>query len=60
MRTLGISLVVLGLAFLLSGLIFMLPLPSRRKQAPQKESFEESQERTAYYLQQIREERDES
>jgi hypothetical protein len=55
MNALGISLLVLGLAFLLSGLIFTL-LDGRKRSAP-KESFDESQERTNYYLQQMREER---
>jgi hypothetical protein len=58
MKALGTSLIVLGLAFLFSGLIFVLPLPGR-KGSRQKESFEESQERTAYYLKQMRGERDE-
>ena len=54
MITLGVSLLVLGSAFLFSGLIFMFPNGSRRS-AP-KESFEESQERADYCLQQMREE----
>jgi hypothetical protein len=58
MKALGTSLIVLGLAFLFSGLIFVLPLPGR-KRSRQKESFEESQERTAYYLKQMRGEHDE-
>jgi hypothetical protein len=40
MKALGTSLIVLGLAFLFSGLIFVLPLPRRTPQ-PQ-ESFEET------------------
>jgi hypothetical protein len=58
MKALGTSLIVLGLAFLFSGLIFVLPMP-RRKNSRQQESFEESRERTEYYLKQMREERDE-
>jgi thioesterase domain-containing protein len=58
MKALGASLIVLGLAFLFSGLIFVLPLPRRKRSRP-KESFEESQERTEYYLKQMRKERDE-
>jgi hypothetical protein len=54
MNTLGVSLLVLGSAFLFSGLIFMFPNGPQRS-AP-KESFEESQERADYYLQQMREE----
>jgi hypothetical protein len=57
MNALGTSLVVLGLAFLLSGLIFTLP--DRRKRSVSEESIEESLERTDYYLQQMREERGE-
>jgi hypothetical protein len=57
MNALGSSLLVLGLAFLLSGLIFMLP--DRRKRSVSQESIAESLERTDYYLQQMREERGE-
>jgi hypothetical protein len=62
MTALGTSLMVLGVAFLFGGLIFALPKPSGRKPvqpSAQQESFKESQERTAYYLRQIREERGE-
>jgi hypothetical protein len=62
MTALGASLMVLGVAFLFSGLIFVFPKPSGRKPvqpSAQQKSFKESQERTAYYLQQIREERGE-
>jgi hypothetical protein len=57
MNVLGASLIVLGLAFLFSGLVCMLP--TGRKHSVAQESFEESQERTEYYLRQMREERDE-
>ena len=56
MKALGTSLIVLGLASLLSGLIFMLPVPQRRKRSAQEESFKESQERTEYYLRRMKEE----
>ena len=64
MTALGISLIVLGMALLCSGLVFLLPsfiLPTRHEDPPPQpqESFEESQERTARYLQEMREERDE-
>jgi hypothetical protein len=59
MNALGTSLIVCGVAFLFSGLIFLLPGPSRRKHAAQQESFKQSQEQTEYYLQQMREERHE-
>ena len=62
MTALGTSLIVLGVAFLFSGLIFVLPKPSGHKPvqpSAQQESFKESRKRIAYYLQQIREERGE-
>jgi hypothetical protein len=55
MRVLGVSLIVLGAAFLFSGLVFLLPVGNKRT-APRK-SFEQSQKRTEYYLQQMRNER---
>jgi hypothetical protein len=57
MNALGTSLIVLGVAFVFSGLIFMLP--TGRKDSVPKETFEESRQRTEHYLQQIREERGE-
>ena len=54
MNALGTSLLVLGLAFLFSGVIFMLP--DRRKRSVSQELIEESLERTEYYLQQMGEE----
>jgi hypothetical protein len=56
MKALGTALIVLGMASLLSGLIFMLPVPYRRKHSAQEEAFKESQERTEFYLKQMREE----
>jgi preprotein translocase subunit SecG len=55
MDILGKSLVVLGVAFVISGLVLMLP--TRRKKSAKQPSLEESQERSEYYLQQMREER---
>jgi hypothetical protein len=57
MNALGTALIVLGVASLLSGLIFMLPAPDRRKQSAQEEAFKESQERTEFYLRQMKKER---
>ena len=55
MDSVGIALIVGGLAFLFSGLVFLLP--SERKIASTKETIEENRQRTEYYLQQMREER---
>jgi hypothetical protein len=55
MANLGLALVVGGMALLLSGLIFLMPMRGRR--SPPKESFEESQHRIKQYLEQIRSER---
>ena len=57
MDALGISLIVGGMAFLFSGLLFLLP--TERKLSSRNESFEESRERTEYYLQEMRKERGE-
>jgi hypothetical protein len=46
MNALGTSLIVCGMAFLFSGLIFLLRVPSRRKHAAQQESVKQSQEQT--------------
>ena len=51
MDALGISLIVGDMAFLFTGLIFLLP--TERKLSSRQESFEESQERTEYYLQEM-------
>ena len=57
MDALGSCLIVGGVAFLLSGLLFLLP--TERKLSSSRESFEENLERTEYYLQQMREDRHE-
>lgn len=54
---LGVSLMVGGLALVVSGLVFLLPIT--RQISGKNESFEESQARTEYYLQQMREQRGE-
>jgi hypothetical protein len=59
MTMLGASFILLGLAFLFSGLIFVLFGRKPVEPSAQQQLFKESQERTAYYLQQMREERDE-
>lgn len=55
METLGLSLVVGGAAFLVSGLVFLLPV--RRKQLRRQESFQESIDRIDYHLYEMRRER---
>ena len=55
---LGKSLLVLGLAYFASGLVFLLP-KSREVPSP-KESLAEKIERTEYYLDQTRQERNTS
>ena len=55
MNALGVSLIVGGMAFLFSGLIFLLP--TERKLSQRNESIEESRERTEYYLQEMRKQR---
>jgi len=57
MKALGLSMIVGGMAFLFSGLIFLLP--TERKLSAREHSFEESQEEMEYYLRQMREERNE-
>jgi hypothetical protein len=56
MDTLGVALLVGGMAFLFSGLVFLLPI--ERKLSSRVESFEESQQRTEYYLSQMRKQSD--
>jgi hypothetical protein len=51
---LGKSLVVLGLAFFASGLVFLLP--KRSQVPPPEKSVAEKIERTEYYLDQTRQE----
>jgi hypothetical protein len=48
METLGVALLVGGMAFLFSGLVFLLP--TERKRSSRMESFEDSQEQIEYYL----------
>jgi hypothetical protein len=51
MTVLGTSLIVGGMAFLFSGLIFLLPVPLKK---PAKlPTLEEDQERVEHYLQQL-------
>jgi hypothetical protein len=51
MGTVGLALIVGGMALLFSGLIFLMPFPGKR--APPQESFEESQLRIEKYLRQL-------
>jgi hypothetical protein len=57
MDSVGITLIVGGMAFLVSGLIFLIPI--ERKLYSSLETFEEGQERIEYYLAQMRDERGE-
>jgi hypothetical protein len=57
MGTVGMALVVGGMAFLFSGLIFLIPVRGSRP-AP-KESFEDSQKRIEQYLREMRRNREE-
>ena len=52
MDTLGVALLVGGMAFLFSGLIFLLP--TERKLSSRMESFEDSQQEIEYYLSKMR------
>jgi Na+-transporting methylmalonyl-CoA/oxaloacetate decarboxylase gamma subunit len=56
MDTLGVALLVGGMAFLFSCLVFLLPI--ERKLSSRMESFEDSQRRTEYYLSQMRKQSD--
>ena len=58
MGTLGMALVVGGMAFLLSGLIFLIPVRGSRH--PSHESFEDSQKRIEQYLGEMRSNRKET
>lgn len=57
MKMLGLSMVVGGIAFLCSGLIFLLP--TERRMSVRQQSFEESQEEIELHLEQMRREREE-
>jgi hypothetical protein len=52
MGTVGIALVVGGMALLFSGLVVLLPFPGKRP--PPRESFEDSQRRIEQYLREMR------
>ena len=56
MKALGLSIIVVGVALLFSGLIFLLP--TQRKLSARKHSLEESQAEIEYYLGQMRKERE--
>jgi hypothetical protein len=55
MGSLGGSLIVLGLAFVFSGLVFLLPTTRKPSDL---DTFEKNQRRTALYLQEMRNEKD--
>ena len=57
MNTLGVSMIVAGVAFLFSGLIFLLPI--ERRLSAREQIFEESQEEIERHLEQMRSEREE-
>jgi hypothetical protein len=52
MTALGLAMIVGGVAFLLSGLIFLLP--TGRKQSARDRSFEQAQQEIEFYLNQMR------
>jgi hypothetical protein len=52
MGTLGMALVLGGMALLFSGLIFLIPVRGKRR--PPRESFEDSQQRIERYLHEMR------
>jgi hypothetical protein len=52
METLGVALLVGGMVFLFSGLVFLLP--TERKLSSRMESFEETQQQIEYYLSKMR------
>jgi len=54
MTALGLSMIVGGTAFLLSGLIFLLP--AGRKQSAHHRSFEQASSEIEFYLSQMRKE----
>jgi hypothetical protein len=57
MDALGVSLLVGGTAFLLSGLVFLLP--AGRRLSSEQRTVEERQEQIDFYLDQQRKERNE-
>jgi predicted phage tail protein len=52
MTALGLSMIVGGMAFLLSGLIFLLP--SGQRQSKRDQSFEQARNEIEFYLSQMR------
>ena len=56
MKALGLSMIVGGVAFLFSGLIFLLR--TERKLSARERSFEETQEEIKYHLSQMRKARE--
>jgi hypothetical protein len=58
MGTIGLALVVGGLAFLFSGLVFLIPVSGIRR--PPRDSVEDSQKRIEQYLSEMRKDRDET
>ena len=52
MTALGLSMIVGGMAFLLSGLVFLVP--AGRKQSARDRSFEEARNEIEFYLDQMR------
>jgi hypothetical protein len=56
METLGVALLVGGMAFLFSGLVFLLP--TERKRSSRMESFEDSQQQIEYYLSKMQKQSD--
>lgn len=52
----GVALLIVGMAFLFSGLVSLLPI--ERNLSSRMESFEDSQRRTEYYISQMRKQSD--
>jgi hypothetical protein len=57
MIVLGTSLMVGGMAFLFSGLIFLLPVPSKGECATKPVTIDQDQERIEYHLQRLQDRR---
>jgi hypothetical protein len=57
MAALGTSLIVLGLAFVCSGLVFLLPTSRLQGGRTARETFDESEDRAPFPIQQRRQER---
>jgi hypothetical protein len=58
MIALGTSLIVGGMAFLFSGLIFLLPVSSKGERSPKLVTIDEDHERIEDHLQQMRDRRE--